>query len=140
MRHLVSRSWNEGLKPGGSGEDRINYQVMGTNAWQHEPSLDAMRTESYRLHLTSDSAGRHMRLSQAEPGSPGFVRQVVNLADRTTSGNGYYPSEITSQDTSFTSGLTFVSEPFAEAVQVNGAFRHCFTSPTSSAARVMART
>jgi putative CocE/NonD family hydrolase len=65
-------------------KDRINYQVMGTNAWKHAPSLEAMSGRTWRLFLTADPMEQYLRLSEAPPRQRTFLQQTVDLADRTT--------------------------------------------------------
>ncbi len=102
-------------------QDRINYQVMGSNRWRHAPDLQSMGNTTLRLHLSSARVGVHHRLSP----SPGSVRdslqRVVRLGDRSGQGNSYYPGEIVRTDMDFSGALTFVSEPFEDSVEVSGA-------------------
>ena len=103
-------------------EDRINYEVMGANVWRHAPSLKAMSNETLKLYLTTAAAGENQhRLMEKQPGKSAVLTQVVDLADRTISHNNYYPNRITTKEAEFT-GLSFISEPFAEPVSVNGMF------------------
>jgi len=102
--------------------DRINYEVMGANVWRHAPSLAAMSNETLKLYLSADPVGgKHYRLAQEKPGESVSVKQVVDLADRTTSRNDYYPDPIKGKEAGAT-GLSFISEPFDEPVSVNGMF------------------
>ncbi len=65
-------------------EDRINYQVMGTNTWQHAPSIARMANRTLRLYLTNQKVGNRYDLSPQRPAADGFVEQMVDLADRET--------------------------------------------------------
>lgn len=101
---------------------RINYEVMGANAWHHAPSLEAMSNETLKLYLTTDpSGGNYHRLAEKQLADPAALQQVIDLADRTISHNYYYPSSIKGVEAQFT-GLSFISEPFDEPVSVNGMF------------------
>jgi len=103
-------------------KDRVNYQVMGANVWRHAPSLDAMSNETLNLYLSADSVGgNRYQLAEEMPGKPASVKQVVGLADRSTSHNDYYPNPIQGKEAGST-GLSFISEPFDEPVSVNGMF------------------
>jgi putative CocE/NonD family hydrolase len=103
-------------------EDRINYEVMGANVWRHAPSLAAMSNEMLKLYLSADPAGGdRYRLAEEKPGKPASLKSVVDLADRTTSHNDYYPDPIKGKDAGST-GLSFISEPFDEPVSVDGMF------------------
>jgi len=103
-------------------QDRINYQVMGANRWEHAPSIAAMGSETLRLYLTDEASGEHLRLATERPAPSGTLEQVVDLADRTSARNSYYPFPIVRQEAAFDSGLSFISEPFDEAVTVSGSF------------------
>jgi uncharacterized protein len=99
--------------------DRINHQVMGSNAWRHAPSFEALSTERLRLHLNAARNGSHYRLTEERPNS-GTVERVVDMGDRSTQGNGYYPNAVIRTNADFTQALTFVSEPFDAPVEVSG--------------------
>ena len=32
-------------------KDKVNYQLMGSNTWQHKPSLSALNQEAITYHL-----------------------------------------------------------------------------------------
>ncbi|MGV8942337.1 MAG: CocE/NonD family hydrolase [Lysobacter sp.] len=102
--------------------DRINYEVMGANVWRHAPSLAAMSNETLKLYLSADpDGGNRYRLAEEEPDESVSVKEVVDLADRTTSHNDYYPSPIKGKEAGST-GLSFISQPFDESVSVSGMF------------------
>lgn len=109
-------------------QDRVNYQVMGANTWRHAPSLEAMRSQTLRLYLsdataTANAAGlpgvRHT-LTRTRPARPGALVQTVDLADRTTAHNDYYPFPVVGKRPNLASGFSFISEPFTEPVSVDG--------------------
>lgn len=101
--------------------NRVNYEVMGENAWKHAPSLDAMGTPR-RLYLTASRAGTHYRLLSAKaPAAVTALSQTVDLADRKTSTNvNSYPDPIVGQKLDFSSGYAFVTEPFERPAEVSG--------------------
>ncbi|HDS1578232.1 TPA: CocE/NonD family hydrolase [Stenotrophomonas maltophilia] len=102
---------------------RINYQLMGANAWGHAPSLEAAAGRYRRYHLSPARApaGDYYRLQEA-PSRPGQLQQTVDLADRSTQRHGYYPFPImAAQDTPDTA-LSFVSEPFNQPMDMVGSF------------------
>jgi uncharacterized protein len=101
-------------------KDRINYQVMGANTWRHAPSFEALGSERLRLHLSSEREGADYRLEATRPARGTGVERVANLADRTTEHTGYYALEVTRTDRDFGGALTFVSEPFADPVELSG--------------------
>jgi putative CocE/NonD family hydrolase len=104
--------------------DRINFEVMGANAWRHAPSLEKMADEQTTFYLTDQPAGSHHALSREKPAKATFLEQTVDLADRKSSANNYYyPAPMVLDSLELPTGFAFVTEPFAEPVQVNGAFR-----------------
>jgi len=104
-------------------QDKINYQVMGSNTWKHAPSLEKMSNETLTLYLTDAKAGDHYQLSEEKPSKPGFLYQEVDFADRkTTNNNDYYPDSIVGKKPDLSNGFSFISEPFAEPVEINGTF------------------
>lgn len=100
--------------------DRVNYQVMGANEWRHAPSLEKMKTETLTLYLTETKDGEHHRLSKEKPTKPGFLSQEVNLADRKTENNDYYPWPIVGKKPDLSNGFSFISEPFENPVEISG--------------------
>jgi putative CocE/NonD family hydrolase len=110
-------------------KDRINYEVMGANVWKHAPMLEAASNETLTLYLTDAKltdakAGDRYRLSREKPARAGFTPQTVDFADRKTSTNlNYYPAPIVLQNADLsTDGVTFVSGPFEEPVEISGTF------------------
>jgi putative CocE/NonD family hydrolase len=103
-------------------KDKINYEVMGANAWKHAPSLQSMSNQMLTLYLTDEKADKYYRLSSERPAQPGFLRQEVDFADRKTSNNDYYPAPIVGKKPNLSNGFCFISEPFEEPVSINGTF------------------
>ncbi|MVM31102.1 CocE/NonD family hydrolase [Spirosoma sp. HMF4905] len=103
-------------------KDKINYEVMGANSWQHVPSIEKMSATSVKLYLTDQKEGNNYRLSVQKPKIPGTLKQEVDLADRSTANNDYYPDPIIRKELNRSNGLFFISEPFAHAVSLSGMF------------------
>jgi predicted acyl esterase len=103
-------------------QDKINYQVMGTNQWRHAPSLEKMRNSDLTLYLTDQKNGAHHRLSSEAPTAPGALHQEVDFADRKTSNNDYYPFPIVGKKPNLSNGFSFLSAPFEEPMCVCGTF------------------
>lgn len=102
--------------------DRVNYQVMGANAWKHAPSIDAMSRERKTLYLSATRTGEHHTLSEEPDATPSTLTQVVDFADRTTSLGDTYPDPVIGKTLGASSGLVFESAPFDAAVEVSGLF------------------
>lgn len=122
----ITFQWMDHVLRGGKKpellKDRINYQVMGANAWKHAPRVESMGNEMLTLYLTDVKSGNYYRLSREKPSTPGSLSQEVDLADRKTSNNDYYPFPIVGKKPDFSDGFLFISEPFDEPVEVSGSF------------------
>ena len=104
-------------------KDKINYEVMGKNEWEHAPSLEKMHNKMLTFYLTHEKSGNFYQLSLKKPARATFIQQEVNLADRNTSNNNdYYPYPIIEQRTDTANGLFFISEPISEPVSIDGMF------------------
>lgn len=100
--------------------DRINYQLMGADAWGHAHSLEAAATP-VAFHLDGARCGTVHCLSRAR-GKAAPLRQRVDLADRATEGHAYYPDPAVRDVYVPDGGLAFASAPFARPTSVVGAF------------------
>lgn len=102
--------------------DRVNYQVMGANAWKHAPSIDAMSRERKTLYLSATRTDEHHTLSERPDATPSTLTQVVDFADRTTRLGDTYPDPVVGKTLGASSGLVFESAPFDTAVEISGLF------------------
>jgi predicted acyl esterase len=82
-----------------------------------------MRNELRTLYLTDVREGKYYKLATKKPVKQGVLHQQVDLADRNTISNDYYPFPIIKTDLTDTSGLFFISEPFDEPLSINGTFQ-----------------
>jgi hypothetical protein len=117
--------WFDSIFKGGARpallQDRINYEVMGANAWEHAPSLAAMANGSLRFYLDSGPSIDSNRLVAKMRSNIAFARQTVNLADRSDA--GWSPtSDLISRNVPLHDQLMFVSEPLAQPMEINGLF------------------
>jgi putative CocE/NonD family hydrolase len=116
-------------------EDAVNYQVMGANHWKHAPSLEAMHGPSARFYLTDNQSGNGYRLGSSP--TEGFVRHVVDLADRTdladttdlTDGTDVAPINqaldtwnIVAEEPNIANGILFLSDPLETPPEISGLF------------------
>ncbi|MGH8036809.1 MAG: CocE/NonD family hydrolase [Stenotrophomonas sp.] len=102
--------------------DRVNYQLMGANRWEHAPSLDAAAGAYRAFHLTSARDGDRYRLSEQVPHQRDAISQTVDFADRSTQRHSYYPYPIMRDGAPTDGGLAFVSDAFPAPVDVVGSF------------------
>jgi len=118
--------FNDGAKPK-LLKDKVNFQVMGGNRWNHAPSLKAIQEKSTKLYFSSVRSqvvkGPQVFewLSDAEP-VPSCLNQNVDLKDRTTEHNDYYPWPIVRESLEIPNGLVFVSSPMAQDMVLAGRF------------------
>lgn len=103
-------------------KDKINYFVMGSNRWQHAPSLERMHNATLQFYLSDSQQQGRYRLSATQPKKKNFFSQTVDFKDRIASNNDYYPDPIIRKKIDSSNGFIFVSEPLAEDLIVNGSF------------------
>ena len=102
-------------------KDKVNYQTMGTNAWQHAPSYQSLEQSAKAFYLTTqkDEQG-HFVLSQTPPKDPQPVALTVDMADRKEQRN-LKPWPIIQDSLPASKGLTFVSAPLTQTMAFAGA-------------------
>jgi putative CocE/NonD family hydrolase len=102
-------------------QDRVNYEVMGANEWQHAASIEAMSNASLRYYLDgTGSADRH-RLTQRKSVHPTVIRQKVSLTDRSDFA-WTAPADFISTNLTTHNAVLFVSEPLTKTTEFNGLF------------------
>ena len=95
---------------------------MGADIWAHAPNFDGVSNDTLTLYLTDTQKEDHLLLSAREAEQVHDLSQTVDFADRSTFGTNYYPSPIVRKGIDVESGFSFISEPFAEEIRVNGSF------------------
>jgi putative CocE/NonD family hydrolase len=104
-------------------QDKVNFEVMGANKWEHVPSIEKMANTTLNLYLSNKKAGEYYELSTEKPTISGAITQEVDLADRKISNNNnYYPYPIIKKELDHSTGLFFMSKPFDQPVEINGMF------------------
>jgi len=127
----------------------VNYEVMGANEWRHAPSLEKMSDGTIRFYLDSASVGASHHLSQRLPGKPGssgakgkssralkgraagsrgrgkpsdpgYVDQVVDLADRKDAANWAPQLDIASKSVDVRNATAYVSDPLPHPLELQG--------------------
>lgn len=97
--------------------DRVNYQVMGTNRWRHAPGLEAMANQRLRLHLSGQRDGERYALSERRVQTSAAPELVVDFADRSdVDFEGSY-DELDTRN-----ALLFATAPIDRPMEVVGAF------------------
>jgi uncharacterized protein len=104
-------------------QDRVNYQVMGSNEWRHVPSLEAMGKGTLKFYLDAAAAAggdtRHLSLHKASDST--FVAQTVDLAERSDPSLPP-PSGIVSRSLQTRNAVVFVSDPLKHSQEFSGLF------------------
>lgn len=103
-------------------KDKINYEVMGANAWRSAPSVDKMNNGFLTFYLTQKRTNTFYSLAPKKPSKMGYLKQQVDFSDRQTSHNDYYPDPIKRKEIDTSNGFVFVSKPLPEHLLVNGSF------------------
>jgi putative CocE/NonD family hydrolase len=124
--HEIIFQWFDYILKGGKKpeilRDRINYEVMGGNEWQHKPSLAKMNNDTLRFYLNDQPLGDHYLLSQKKSTKKRFIAQKEYMADRKTFNTFYHPDTIIYNKLDRSNGLVFVSDPVKSSVDINGCF------------------
>jgi predicted acyl esterase len=102
-------------------KDRINYEVMGANRWDHAPSLEKMHQSMLKLYFSNVKKDDQFKLSAQKPAQLACLEQEVDFADRKTMNSFAYPYPIVQKDI-YSNGFTFISDSLKQPLIVNGAF------------------
>jgi putative CocE/NonD family hydrolase len=108
-------------------KDRINYEVMGSNEWQHAPTLEAMGKGVLKLYLdsavldTEPLKGEAHRLALRKTSDSKFVQHTVNLADRSDAALPP-PNGIQSKSLQTRNAVVFLSDPLKNSQEFSGLF------------------
>lgn len=96
-------------------KDKVNFQVMGTNSWRHEPTMESMSNENLRYYFDREM------LVDSRPEVESFQSQLVDFSDREDMNNYFHPSLII-DSLNASNGTVFMSELFENDFMINGAF------------------
>ncbi len=100
--------------------DRVNWQVMGADAWRHAPTLEEMATRMQRLYLVpGDTAGTHALSVQAQPKAN--IMQRVDYNDRSDA-DWTQPPNVVNKTLDSHLGQVFVGEPMQRDTELSGPF------------------
>jgi putative CocE/NonD family hydrolase len=121
--HDLRYQWFDYVLKGGAKPallaDRVNYEVMGANEWRHAPSLAAMANGSLRFYLDAAPSALGHVLAQQQTSGARFIRQTVNLADRSDASWAPPPS-LLGKSLEPHNGVAFVSEPLTQSIEIDG--------------------
>jgi putative CocE/NonD family hydrolase len=63
-------------------KDRVNFEVMGTNQWQHVSSLAKMHNDSLKFYLTNIKHNEFYPMVLSKPSKANFINQKIDLTER----------------------------------------------------------
>lgn len=123
--HALRYQWMDHVLRGGPLppllKDRVNYEVMGANAWKHAPTIEGMSNGALKLYLNPIKAGDALLLSEAPPPKDASLRLRVDMADRNVL-SFHQPMLIPSKTLDADNGFAFLSEPLKAPLEVSGLF------------------
>lgn len=123
FRNLSVEWFDYVLKKGNKPEilrDKVNYQLMGTNQWQHASALDGMATDTLTFYFSNAKSNDAYTLS-SHPNA-GYVEQEVDLADRSDATEFEFKVIRDSINTDLNTSVSFISAPFEEPTIWSGSF------------------
>ncbi len=98
-------------------QDKVNYQVMGTNEWgKHSPTLKKTNNNTLTFYLDKTS------LNSSKTKEKEFQKQSIDFNDRESQNNNYYTPTIIFDTLDASNGLVFTTEPFQKEFIINGSF------------------
>ena len=96
-------------------QDKVNYQVMGTNEWKHSPSLKEINNDTLKLYLEQN------KLIDKKSKNLKFEVQRVDFKDRENQNNFFIPNIII-DSIDVSNGLMYKTTPFEKEFSINGSF------------------
>lgn len=103
-------------------QNKINFQVMGTNQWKHVPSLQQMSNDTLTFYLQTPLRNDQYTLSAKKPGKKDHIDFRVDFTDRQSMNSYFFFSNIIYDSLRTNNGLLFMSEPLKEPLEINGCF------------------
>ena len=107
-------------------KDKVNFEVMGSNTWKHVPALSNMSNDTLKFYLGNTLANSRYPLLSIKPKSTGYIKQSVDLKDRSNpalAGDDItaFPSITDSVLHPEHQKLVFVSDPIEKPFAISGA-------------------
>jgi uncharacterized protein len=101
--------------------NRVNFEVMGANAWEHTGNLDGLAHDHVRLYFAADPHAGSGSLVPREPATRVAVNVEANLARRKDDDEPTSPSLMTAS-VPVENGFAFVSGPLPGGLHIAGQF------------------
>ncbi|OBP16939.1 hypothetical protein A5320_01415 [Rheinheimera sp. SA_1] len=110
-------------------KDKVNYQLMDDNSWQHAPSLAALASAPQRFYFAAKTTQGEYGLTTTKPTydeaakTAVIATQRIDFKDRSQSYNQhYYPWPLLQPAFVPENGLLLQTEPLLEAMELAGTF------------------
>ena len=103
-------------------QDRINFQVMGTNRWKHVSSLEKMHNQQLKFYLDTARVGKYRTLNPDQPDEITALQQSVDFMDRSQDNNYNFPDPIIQDQLVMPNGFAFATAPLKTPLELSGAF------------------
>lgn len=102
-------------------QNKVNYQLMGSNTWRHSDSLDGLNKQSIAFHLATsvNKKGHYSLLSKPEKKNA-YISQTVDMTERTTEHNSA-PWPVIQKKLNEPNGLIFITQAFKQPQELAGA-------------------
>lgn len=110
-------------------QDKVNYQLMGSNTWQHKSSFSALNQDAITYHL-SKSKDNQYQLTTKKQNDSDFIKLTVDMADRKTQHHSY-EWQVIQKQLNEPNGLVFTSEAFQTTQELAGAITGHFSLATN---------
>lgn len=110
-------------------KDKVNYQLMDDNSWQHAPSLAALASAPQRFYFAAKTTQGEYGLTTTKPTydeaakTAVIATQRIDFKDRSQSYNQhYYPWPLLQPAFVPENGLVLQTEPLPDAMELAGTF------------------
>ena len=101
-------------------KDKVNYQLMGSNTWQHKPSLVELNQQAVTYHLgKKPNDKKHYQLITKQQNESDFIQQTVDMSDRKNQHNAQV-WQVIQKELNEPNGLVFVTDTFEHPQELTG--------------------
>ncbi len=100
-------------------QDKINYQLMGSNTWKHAKSLAGVSNDSLTFFLENSNKNK---LNPKNARKENFAKMKVDFADRKFMNSYYYAFRLIWEGLNAGGGVMYKTDPLTEDVEFTGCF------------------
>lgn len=104
-------------------QDRVNYEVVGGNRWEHAPSIAAMANGKLRYYLDAGRSDDWHHLTSAQSPRDSSLTLTVDLRDRSDSNRMAPGGGLVDTVIDVFNSLAWVGDPLPEATDISGLYR-----------------